>query len=171
MNRDCLIFVPTESTSIGTIRERIKTTHYLQEQQQQQQHQKPKNTSRCVHWKNEKQYTCLRAGQPFESQAVFLQKAANKELKEDDLFIFRHVDVCVERNPVFPKYEGVFKCGSQFIKAQKAHLAQAYVNSNRTNRQCAAEILSDETPYWVDRYAVSKTSRQSQGQQKRIKTE
>jgi hypothetical protein len=136
---------------------------------QQQQHgqlKKPKHQSRCVHWKNESQYTCLRNGNPFESQMVFLQAAANGQLKEEDLFIFRHVDVHVERNSIFPKYEGVFKCGLQFIKAQKAHLSQAYGNSKRTNRQMATDVLNDETPYWVDRFVVSRN-----GGNKRMKKE
>ena len=117
---------------------------------------KKSEATRCVVWKSTALYELVRKGIPFKSQALLVECAELGALTETHLYIFRHRDCQMQRNAVLPKYEGVFKCGDYWIRAQKAHLSQAYVNSNRTERERMWCVFKDDTPYFVDRYLFRK---------------
>lgn len=118
-----------------------------------------KKKSRCVVWSNQqKAYRCIRKGIDFISQDALLEHVASRSLTEAHMYIFQHLDQHMERNATIPKYEAVWYCAAEqcYFRSQKAHLQQAYINSNRTDaKRTWDNDPTDNVPYWVDRYAFS----------------
>lgn len=164
-------------TSVGAVRMQISNLRAKKKHKKQSIHLQEKNKSeavRCVVWEQRHLYKCIKEGKMFQTQDALIQCAQNNELTENHLYIFEHLDVNVERNDIVPKYEAILKCGGGstnnnsthgkecYIRAQKAHLAQAYNNSGRTCRDKMWSISeTDKTPYWVDRYAMCKLSQEA----------
>lgn len=99
------------------------------------------------------------------SDYVLLQKGAREGISEDaceaDFYIFRHVDAgMIQRNPLLPVYEAVFKDGVNFYRVQKAQLKNAYQKSGKTDKKRAFEVdAKTGLPYWVDRFAINKRNK------------
>jgi len=111
--------------------------------------------SRQEVWTPTDKYICIRSGSCiYNSEHLILEAYRTNQLTEDCFFIFRNTDSALERNTAIPLFEATYKCASGcYIKVQKCHLKQAYVNSRRSDRTQMWEMLADKTPYWVDRYA------------------
>jgi len=141
-----------------------------------------RHKSRQVQLPNAQNYILLRPGsRVFASQEELAAAAAANELREDMMFLYRHKDESVmRRSAEVPVWEGCFSLAAgegRIIRAQKAHLRQAYCNSGRTDASLAWSFLGekkDQYPYWVDRYAFCKlnqrdTKRRYEHAHKRMK--
>jgi hypothetical protein len=125
-----------------------------------------------VKWKHGNEYVCIREGVEIESTTVLDQLHKTKKLQEHMFYIFRNIDRNVTRNQEVPLYEAVYKCNGVYLKVQKCHLKQAYMNSGRTDTSRMWTIQADGVPYHVDRYAYCKQSQLNSKKryEKKIKT-
>lgn len=151
---------PSSSTTTPSLAPKKATTG------KHETHRLPPKRPRCVVWKQADNYTLLRNGIDFDSVHHLVQSAKEGKLREEHLYIFLHRDPHVERNEMVPKYEGIFRCGKQWIRSQKGQLEQAYANSGRTVTELFDTFVNDKgendgastlsLPYLVDRFLCRK---------------
>jgi len=80
-----------------------------------------------------------------------------EQLTEEHLYHFVNPDIYIDRsNPHTPKYIGVFRVHDRYYHPLLPDLKQVY--SNRTNKDMCWELM-EETPYWVDVYAIKKSKK------------
>lgn len=116
---------------------------------------------RLKNWTHASNYTCIREGtRTFTHEDTIHGLFLEGNLTEDLFFIFKHRDPNMERDPMVPKYEAVYKCEFEgrhyFICVQKQHLQQAYSKAGRTDVDRCDDLLEDGTPYYVDRWISCK---------------
>lgn len=111
---------------------------------------------RHVMWSPGTNYICVRKPEIILSGEEVETMFKSKQLHEKHFYIFKNNDPHVERNEEIPLYEAVYKRDNVYIKAQKCHMKQAYLNAGRTDNKKIWNILEDDTPYHVDRFAFCK---------------
>ncbi len=118
-------------------------------------------------------YALVRAAPlgPVANEAAIDQLLRTNACDERRFYVFRHVDAThTQRNALVPVYEACYYCsdGAHFVKAQKCHLKQAYMNAGRTDTKRANDMMenNDGTPYWVDRHAHKANLRKRQKKKK-----
>jgi hypothetical protein len=139
-----------ESTKIERVRQQMKRPRTSPKTKD-----KPlTKVGRHVVWDPNPHYILVRAGIPIRNE-----QAADALFKEDTIteahfYLFCNKDAKVQRNSDVPVYEAAYFCTDTryYIRVQKRYLKRAYTKLKRTNRTQSHEILSDGTPYWVDRH-------------------
>lgn len=148
-----------EDHTIGDIRKVVDRTIQSKKRLRTTSAGPSKRTSaRHVKWDLMPLYTCIRDGIPVESEHAVDALFKEKRLTQEHFYIFKHNDSNVERNQEVPLYEAVYKCGTAFIKAQKCHLKQAYINSGKMESSMIWSIGVDGVPYHVDRFCYARQS-------------
>ncbi len=113
--------------------------------------------SRHVAWDPQgAHYTLLRPGIAVANEAEIDAILREGRCHESYFYIHRHHDWrAMERNAFVPVYEASYYCSesNKYVVAQKLHMKQAYGNANRNDAARATTLMTDEVPYWVDRYA------------------
>jgi hypothetical protein len=112
---------------------------------------------RHVVWNPGAKYVCIRQGRPIQDEVHAKQLLNDRKTDESYFYIFCSTDPNVQRNQFVPKFEAAYFCSARnyFIKVQMCHLKQAYANARRTDSSLAFSLMEDNTPYWVDRFAIS----------------
>jgi hypothetical protein len=118
-----------------------------------------KGEGRHVVWRNAHLYRCVRegVGQSFASEKEIDVCYQNKQISEENFWIFRNDELNAQRSEEKPLFEVVYRCRDSWILAQKCHMMQAYVKAGRTKADQMWNLMPDGTPYWADRYAFRKT--------------
>ena len=104
-------------------------------------------------------YTLIREGKPLESTSVIDTLFAQGSITESLFFLFRRTEdeELIERNDTMPVYEALYLCGgNRYVRVQKKHLEMAYRQLGRSEKARMWDIMSDGTPYWVDRHCFTK---------------
>lgn len=112
---------------------------------------------RQITWSNHTHYRCIREGKRVMRNVDEINSIAQPE--EADFFIYQNTHVCAQRDIIVPLYEAAYKCmDGTLIRVQKKHLKAAYMSCNRrdTKQAWSVDQISG-LPYWVDRFAFSKT--------------
>jgi hypothetical protein len=112
-------------------------------------------TTRNVKWSPGNNYVLIKSGNP-----VAVEEDISAKTDVSYLYIFKNIDSGVERNPSVPMYEATFYCadGAYYVRAQKCHLKRIYTKCGHIDlRKAWCVDESTGLPYWVDRYAFSRT--------------
>ena len=137
-----------EFDTIHTIESRLTTT------KSKRQRREPKKRRHVV-WSSHN-HEIIREGKAMNNTQDLVDLLDRGEACVDNFYIWRHTTSGWPRNNSNePLYEATYylKHEKRHVKAQKAHLMQAYRNSNRTNAERRWEVLENGEPYWVDRFA------------------
>jgi len=133
-------------------------------QQEQTCPSRMKNTSdtkaikkRQIIWTHHSHYICIREGKRLMRNVEEINTIVQPD--EADFFIYQNTHACARRDIIVPLYEAAYKCmDGTLIRVQKKHMKAAYMSCNRKDiREAWSVDQTSGLPYWVDRFAFSKT--------------
>jgi hypothetical protein len=121
-------------------------------------------------WTPGSDYRCIREGVPISDKAEMLALFKTKELTERYMWLFAHKESMMQINEETPRFEAVYYSARDqaFFLMLKSHLKLLYTKMGRCSFELATTRTEDGSPYWVDRYIVSKT-RQLENKRERQK--
>lgn len=150
----CILVGDIRKKQKPTKRERIHgdnetTTH---------REQKESRKKRQIKWDPHTHYKCIKESNRIMKNIDEINSITSPQ--EEDFCIYINTKECASRDRDVPLYEAAYKCqDGTLIRVQINHLKRAYTQSGKKDIKRAWEVDEDSgIPYWVDRYAYSKSN-------------